>query len=160
MMYRIRTIIALTFVYLALTANLALINILTGALLATAVAFLLPSGSIKMHWRDWPAVTWALLRYILILAWDLIISGVQVARIVLSPTIKIEPGIIAIPSETDSELATALSAHAITLTPGELVVEIGEDCVMYTHVLDATQAEQSISRAQAKRRDLLQKIFQ
>ena len=158
-MHRIFTIFALTLVYLALTANLAFNNVVLGVLLATAVTFLLPPPSRKIRWRNWPTVIWAFIRYLFILAWDLLVSGMQVARIVISPHIEIDPGIIAIPSDTESELATALSAHAITLTPGELVVEIGEDCVMYTHVLDATKAEESIARAQAKRRDLLEKIF-
>lgn len=158
-MYRIRAIIAFTFVYLALTANLAPLNVVAGVLVATAVIFLLPATHLHMHWRDWPAAVWAFIRYILILAWDLLVSGVQVARLVLSPKIDIKPGIIAIPAETESELATALSAHAITLTPGELVVEIGDDCTMYTHVLDITRAEQSIANAQKKRKALLEKII-
>lgn len=158
-MYRIRTIFALTLVYLALTANVAPLNVVLGMLVATAVTFLLPSSHLEMRWQDWPAATWAFVRYALILIWDLFVSGVQVARIVLSPKIDINPGIIAIPSETTSELATALSAHAITLTPGELVVEIGEEGVMYTHVLDVSQAEEYISKAQIRRKELLEKIF-
>ena len=37
-------------------------------------------------------------------------------------------------------MATALSAHAVSLTPGELVVEIDDEGVMYTHCLDASRA--------------------
>lgn len=158
-MYRIRAIFALTLVYLALTANLEPLNLIVGVLVATAVTFLLPSSQIAMRWQDWPTAVWAFLRYVLILTWDLFVSGMQVARIVLSPKIDIAPGIIAIPSETDSELATALSAHAITLTPGELVVEIGEEGIMYTHVLDVSKAEEAIANAQMKRKDLLEKIL-
>lgn len=158
-MYRIRAIIAFTLVYLALTANLALLNVVVGILVATAVVFLLPATHLSMRWRDWPVVVWSFMRYILILTWDLFVSGIQVARLVLSPTIDIKPGIIAIPAETESELATALSAHAITLTPGELVVEIGDDCTMYTHVLDVTRAEQFIANAQNQRKELLEKII-
>jgi hypothetical protein len=39
------------------------------------------------------------------------------------------------------------------------VVEIDEDNVMYTHVLDVTQAEKHVESAQQMRRNLLQKIF-
>jgi len=142
-----------------LTTNLALLNVVTGVVVTTAVVLLLPSSHLEMPLRDWPSALWAFFRYVLILAWDLLVSGMQVARIVISPTIDIKPGIVAIPSKTESELATALSAHAITLTPGELVVEIGADCTMYTHVLDLTRAEEAISDAQTKRKELLEKIF-
>ncbi|NJN53465.1 MAG: Na+/H+ antiporter subunit E [Anaerolineae bacterium] len=159
-MGRVRAILVLTLVYLALTANLEWLNVLMGVLVGTAVTFLLPgAGQVYMPWRQWPAAIWAFIRYSLMLMWDLLVSGIQVARIVLSPQLSIQPGIVAIPSETHSDLATALSAHAITLTPGELVVEIDENGVMYTHCLNATQATAVIADAQATRRNLLEKIF-
>ena len=157
-MYRIRAILALTLVYLALTANLEPLNILVGLLVGTIVTFLIPANETEFHPSRWLSFIWALIRYIILMAWDLIVSGVQVARIVLSPKMPINPGIIAIPSKTDSDLATALSAHEITLTPGEFVVEIDEEGVMYTHVLNLEQAEQFAEEAQEKRRTLLEKM--
>jgi hypothetical protein len=52
-----------------------------------------------------------------------------------------------------------LCAHAITLTPGEMVVEMDEKGVMYTNFLDDTHAEQYVIDAQKMHRDVLQKIF-
>ena len=71
-------------------------------------------------------------------------GGLFVARIILRRELQIDPGIIAVPSGCDSELASALSAHAISLSPGELVVEIDELGVMYTHALDITRSEENI----------------
>jgi multicomponent Na+:H+ antiporter subunit E len=90
---------------------------------------------------------------------DLLVSGLQVAHIVLSPSLPIKPGIIAIPAGTDSELATALSAHSISVTPGEVVVEISDDGVMYTHVLDVTQSNEARLSAQERRRDLFSRML-
>jgi multicomponent Na+:H+ antiporter subunit E len=56
-------------------------------------------------------------------------------------------------------MGTALSAHAITLAPGEMVVEMDEKGVMYTSCLDTTNSEKYIEDAQKIRKDLLQKIF-
>jgi multicomponent Na+:H+ antiporter subunit E len=112
-----------------------------------------------MAWRRLPSAIVALIKYVVILAYDLIMSGIQVARIVLNPALPIQQGIVAIPSECESELGSALSAHAITLTPGELVIETDEQGVMYTHCLDATKSEQYVAEAQKMRRDLLEKIF-
>jgi hypothetical protein len=61
------------------------------------------------------------------------ISGALVprSRLVLDPALPVKPGIIAIPSDCDLGLAADLSAHAITLAPGEKAVEIGRDGTMY-----------------------------
>ena len=146
-------------IYLALTGNLELSNLVLGLLIATGLTRLLrpPRGTFGL--RQLPAALLALVRYLFVVARDAIRSGLFAARLVLDPALPIKPGIIPIPSGCDSELATALSAHAITLAPGEMVVEIGEDGVMYTHALDATQAAEYVERAQQMRRDLLRKIF-
>jgi multicomponent Na+:H+ antiporter subunit E len=98
-------------------------------------------------------------KYAVILAGDLIKSGIQVARIVLNPALPIKPGIVAIPTGCESELGTALSAHAISLTPGELVIEMDEQGVMYTSCLDVTTSEKQVAEAQRLRENLLKKIF-
>ena len=159
-MYYIRAILFLTLAYLALTANLQISNIITGLLVAAGIILLIRPERHRVNLRrSFPAVV-ALGRYVLILIYDLLASGIQVARLVLDPTLPIKPGIIAIPSECESELGSALSAHAISLTPGELVVEMDEAGVMYTHCLDATEAEEDIGQAQKMRRQLLDKIFE
>ena len=158
-MYNLRAALLLTAVYLALTANLRLSNILVGLLLSSLILLLLRPATHAVNWRFLPSTTWAMLRYILLLVYDLIVSGIQVARIVLDPTLPIQQGIIAIPTNCESETAQALSAHAITLTPGELVVEMGEEGVMYTHVLDAGHAQDNMAEAQQVREQMLQKIM-
>lgn len=152
--------ISLLPVYLALTANLEVSNLIVGALLTLFVAVLLPPMQRSINVARLPGALLALLQYIIVLMIELIRSGLQVARIVLSPALPIRPGIIAIPSGTDSELATALSAHAISVTPGELVVEIDDQGVMYTHCLDASQPEEVRLFAQRQRHDLLRRIIQ
>ncbi|MDH3881664.1 MAG: Na+/H+ antiporter subunit E, partial [Desulfobacteraceae bacterium] len=99
------------------------------------------------------------MRYLVKLVYDVIDSGIQVARIVMDPALPIKPGIVSIPSDCESEMGTALSAHAITLAPGEMVVEMDEKGVMYTSCLDTTNSEKYIEDAQKIRKDLLQKIF-
>jgi len=147
-------------VYLALTANFELSNIALGVVVAAAVAALLRPARQPLGLQSLPGALWALAQYIVILLKDMIVSGLQVAHIVLSPALPIKPGIIAIPSGTDSELATALSAHSITVTPGALVVEISDDGMMYTHVLDVTQSEAARLSAQERRRKLFSRMLQ
>ena len=146
-------------VYVALTANLEWSNLVIGLLIATGITVLLrpPRGALEL--RRLPVAVFALVRYLFLIILNAVKSGLVVARLVLDPALPVKPGIIAIPSGCDSELATALSAHAITLAPGEMVVEIDESGVMYTHALDATQAAEYVAEAQHLRRDLLRKIF-
>jgi multicomponent Na+:H+ antiporter subunit E len=152
-------VIGLWLVYLALTANLELGNLVLGLLIATGLTALLrpPRGTFDL--RRLPGALVAMIRYVFVVILNAIKSGLVVARLVLDPVLPVKQGIIAIPSGCDSELATALSAHAITLAPGEMVVEIGEDGVMYTHALDATHAAQYVAGAQQLRRELLRRIF-
>jgi multicomponent Na+:H+ antiporter subunit E len=152
-------IVGLWLVYLALTANLELGNLVLGLLIATGLTALLrpPRGTFDL--RRLPDTLMALIRYLFVVILNAIKSGLVVARLVLDPVLPVKQGIIAIPSGCDSELATALSAHAITLAPGEMVVEIGEDGVMYTHALDATHAAEYVAEAQQLRRELLRRIF-
>lgn len=155
----IRIVIPLLIVYLALTLNLAWNNILVGVLIATFVAILLRPKINPMNLRQLPIALVALFRYTIILVIDMLLSGLQVAMIVLSPRMPIQPGIIAIPPMSESELSVALSAHAITVTPGEIVIEIGEDGTMYTHCLIATDSEKKAAEAQKLRINLLQNII-
>jgi multicomponent Na+:H+ antiporter subunit E len=145
--------------YLGLTANLELSNLIAGFLISFAIILLLRPERRKINPKNFPSALFAFIIYLMILLLDLIKSGIQVARIVLSPSLPIKPGIIAIQSECETEIAKALSAHAITLTPGELVVEIGPDGTMYTHILDIEKAQEYIAEAQEMRESLLRKIF-
>lgn len=153
-------ILPLLLLYLALSANLEWRNLAFSLAIAVATTFILRPNRRLIRIRRLPAALLALLRYLLLMAADLIQSGLGVARIVLSPSMPISPGIIAIPTDCESELALALSAHALTLTPGELVIEVGEDGTMYTHCLDAQDGEAKILEAQRIRRELLRSIVE
>ena len=158
-MHYLTFMIPIWLLYLLLTGNWALNNLVTGFILAGLVVVLVRPAKRPFAWKRLPDALLATALYLLRLLKELWISGFQVARIVLTPSLPIKPGIIAIPSECKSDLATALSAHAITLTPGELVIEIDDEGIMYTHVLDATHADEQVADAQRVRRDLLSRIF-
>jgi multicomponent Na+:H+ antiporter subunit E len=142
-----------------LTANLEASNLVVGLLIAITLTAFLHPDRLSINLSQVPRATWSLFRYVFVVAADVINGGVQVARLVLDPKLPVRPGLIAIPSGTESEWATALSAHAITLSPGAMVMEIGEHGVMYTHTLDVDQAEESTADMQRLRRDLLEKIL-
>lgn len=158
-MYYLLIIVPLLFVYLELSSNFELSNIIVGLMIVTGIVKLIRPRRLPTDLRRLPSSVLALMRYLIKLVYDVIASGIQVARIVMDPALPIKPGIVSISSECESEMATALSAHAITLAPGEMVVEMDEKGVMYTSCLDTTNSEKYIEDAQKIRKDLLQKIF-
>lgn len=147
-------------IYLAITANVEPSNLVVGLFIGFAIAVILRPMSQPLSLRRLPAALFNLAKYTVWLAIDIIRNGIRVARIVLDPKLPIRPGIIAIQAGMKSELGIALSAHAITVTPGEQVVEIGDDGVMYTHCLDAVSSAEGAEEAQRKRRAMLTSIFE
>lgn len=158
-MYNLFIIIPLTFVYLELSTNFEFSNVIAGLLISVGITILIRPQRYTTNWRRLPWTIFSILRYVGILMRDLIGCGIRVTRIVLDPALPIKPGIVAVPLECESELESALCAHAITLTPGEMVVEMDEKGVMYTNFLDDTHAERYVIDAQKMHRDVLQKIF-
>ncbi|AOY59826.1 MULTISPECIES: Na+/H+ antiporter subunit E [Desulfococcus] len=154
-----RILIPLLVAYLVLSANLEPDNVILGTAIAAGVMALLPRLSGERKCTGFLTAVPAIVQYVGILGFDLLKSGIQVAGIVLSPEMPIQPGIVAVPSDCRSDLGRALSAHAVTLTPGQLVVGIGRDGVMYTHCLNVSAAAEGLFRAQKTREALLHRIF-
>ena len=75
--------------YMLLTGNWALSNILTGLVLAGLVALLIRPQKRPFSWKRLPDALLASVIYLVRLLWDLLISGLQVARIVLTPSLPI-----------------------------------------------------------------------
>lgn len=153
--------IPLFIVYLALTGNVALPNLFAGVLVSVGISLLMPKIELPpFSFRRLPGFLWAGLRYLFVVAWDVLQGAYGTALIVLNPKLPLDAGIIAIPSGTKTELGTALSAHAITLSPGEMVVAIDDDGVMYTHCLNVEDSARFVAEAQAMRKNLLSKMFE
>ena len=160
-MRRVQIAIPLFLVYLVLSGNVTVPNLIVGVLVAFGVSTLLPvRKDASFDWKRSPAFMWALVRYVFVVLWDILQGGIATAQIVLNRKMPLKTGIIAIPSGSKTELGTALSAHAITLSPGELVVEMDDKGMMYTHCLDVDKSEVYVAQAQSLRRNLLSKMFE
>lgn len=160
MMAYARLVLMCLLLFLALTENVEPSNIVLGTLIGILVAVILKPAPENLSIRRLPVALFSLARYSVWLAIDIIRNGIRVARIVLDPKLPIRPGILAIRSEMKSELGIALNAHAITVTPGEQVVEIGDDGTLYTHCLDVVASAADAEEAQRTRRRLMEGIFE
>lgn len=141
-------------VYLVLTNNIdEPSNWVLGAFLALGLALLMPSGELPpVSLRRLPGIAWGFVSYAWLVAVDVISGAISTAKIVLARDMPLDEGILAVPSGTKTELGTALSAHAITLSPGELVVATDEAGTMYVHCLNVSESEKTIKQAQDERR--------
>lgn len=68
-----------------------------------------------------------LLRLFFVLIFNIVKSNIEVAKIVLSKNMPIDPGFETIKNPLKKELNQALFANAITLTPGTLTVEMDDE---------------------------------
>jgi len=74
---------------------------------------------------------------------------------ILSPSMPVNPGIIAIPYRVESEYSVLLIANSITNTPGTAVVDIDKDKkVLFVHWIDIKAVEPE------KCREIISRIFE
>ncbi len=102
-------------------------------------------------------------RYVVGLAWAILLSGLDVARRVLDPRLPVQPGEFTISTQDKSRdvLLSALSAHAITVTPGEMVEDFEEgdgETLMVIHTLDIDATTANAEREQTNRITTLKRI--
>jgi multicomponent Na+:H+ antiporter subunit E len=88
-----------------------------GTLLARRIGFLYDEGDVgRIARRQFRYLPW--------LAWQVVVSNFDVAKRVwaLKPHKHIQPHLVRIPYEIESDLALAIYANSITLTPGTVTV--------------------------------------
>ena len=145
--------------YLALSTTINLYNIFFGAAVALIIQKMTPVRTRVVQVGDIPKGFVALAQYLLLLIKNTLVGGFQVAGMVLSPKLDLKSGVVAVNSDCDHELGRALSAHFISLSPGELLIETDEDGTMYIHSLDVEQTEKVTRSEQKYRQSLLKMIF-
>ncbi len=128
---RLVVIAALVAAWCALWGEATLANIASGAALATLV-----SGRVTGNASRGRIGLGPLLRFGALVAADLVMATIGVAREILTPTDRTDEAIIAVPVPTDSRSHLLLLVIAVTLTPGTAVVDVDADGgTLYLHLL-------------------------
>ena len=73
--------------------------------------------------------------YLLWLLKEIAFSNIAVTKLILSPKLRLNQHLFPVPNTQRSELAAAIYANSITLTPGTVSVEIDHD-VFWVHAVD------------------------
>lgn len=148
-------------IWVGLTSQTTLENYVLGIVLGFGVLTFARFKPGKLRWSRLPSQLMATVTYMALMFRDIILSSIDVTRRVLSPTIPLKPGIVAVTTQDEERdpLICALSADIITLTPGELVMEVEDNYTMYVHTLDVDSTLASIEQMQARRLKLMKRIL-
>ena len=79
-----------------------------------------PAGNARLRWGRFAL-------YLPWLLWQMILSALQVARVVFSPRNSLQPVMVHFRSEQPNESASVILGNSITLTPGTLTLDIAGD---------------------------------
>jgi multicomponent Na+:H+ antiporter subunit E len=77
-----------------------------------------------------------IVRFVSFFLRELVRANLRVAHEVVTPRLRMRPGIVAIPLDVKTDAAITLLANLITLTPGGLSIEVSADRrVLYVHAM-------------------------
>jgi multicomponent Na+:H+ antiporter subunit E len=112
-----------------------------GVSLGTRRLLLLPPAIGPEFVYPFAAIPWLrLLAYLPWLLWQIVLSGLHVAYVVLHPKMPIQPGFIRFRTALPHPLAQLTLATSITLTPGTVTIDVqGDEFVV--HALTAATAQ-------------------
>jgi len=128
-------------VWLLLSGRIALENLVAGAITALVITLVTASdASVLGQARLTPRALGAHMLFFLVFLRELVISNLDVARRVLSPSLPINPGIVKVPTRLKTTMGRFVLANAITLTPGTFTVDI-VDQWLFIHWLDVTPGD-------------------
>lgn len=144
-MSRIAAVLPLTLVYALALASFAPWDLLAGLLISTALLVATRGLKLGGGTGEAPPLGGRLVRFpVLCLAVgrEIVVGTWQVALVVTRLRPLREPGIVAVPIGERSPSGVAVSALAVTLSPGEVFVDVDEQRqVMLLHVLDASDPD-------------------
>ncbi|MEQ8676600.1 MAG: Na+/H+ antiporter subunit E [Aggregatilineales bacterium] len=162
----LRMIYAVPFalIFMTMSNQWEITGLIVGYLFGLATLLLIGEMPGRIVWGRLPFQLFWLMVYITWLVWEILLSGFDVARRVLDPKLPIHPGELVVPIQDEEErvIVSALSAHAISVTPGELVIGfsvIDGKNHMIVHSLDIDVSRQQVEQSQTKRLKLLKRIM-
>ena len=149
---------ALAAVWSLLQQSVAPAHLLSGAVLAVLVP-LLASGFLGPAARPY---TWVeAVRLSGIVLWDIVVSNVVVARIVLDPTSRPRPAWVRVPLHTRHPTAATLLAAIITTTPGTVSCVVDDErWEILVHALDLDDPQSLVEQIHTRYEAPLQRIFE
>ena len=135
--------IILSLAWAAIAGNFSILNIFVGFMFGLLAIWLVREQlGAGLYFRK----SRKIISLMFLFLYELVLSTIKVAFLVLKPKLDFEPGIIAYPLTVKSDSEITLLANLITLTPGTLSVDVSDDKkTLYVHAIDATDPEAIIA---------------
>jgi multicomponent Na+:H+ antiporter subunit E len=87
-----------------------------------------------------------IISFVFFFNYELIKANLQVAYEVMTPGLRVSPGIIRVPLDVETDFEISLLANLITLTPGTLSLDVSKDNkVLYVHTMYVEDKEEFIA---------------
>ena len=150
----VSVIVALSWIMLAHSLDSATL------LMALFLGIFLPR-LVKPFITRTPNINWLLAcKLFFVVLWDIIVSNIKVAKLVLGPTHKLHPKWFRVPLETQHEEVNVLLALIITTTPGTVTAGIDQDHGdILVHALSSDNVEMDIQEIKNRYEKTLMMIF-
>lgn len=125
--------IFLSLVWALANGRISLMNLITGFILGYGVLWLAqPLMRPSRYFQRFPIAV----RFAGFFLWQLLLSNLRVAYDVITPRLYMQPGIVAVPLDAETDQEITLLASLITLTPGTLSLDVSEDRrTLYVHAM-------------------------
>ena len=133
--------LTLMLIWVIANGTLARDTLIAGAVICAAIALAFAGFARVYSVIRWtPKVIIYYLMYLVVFLLELTRANLSVMRLVFSPRIEIEPGIVEIKTELKSPIGRLALANSITLTPGTLVVDIKDDS-LFIHWINVSATD-------------------
>ncbi|KPP84946.1 Na+/H+ antiporter subunit E [Erythrobacter sp. HL-111] len=131
-------------------------------IMAAIVAVAIPLFT-SPYWREKPRLRfgWAMVEYLLVVLWDIVVANFEVAWIILTKRDRdLRSAWLVIPLEVEQPEAITALAGTISLTPGTVSTDVSA-CgrMLLVHALDIDDHEQAVARIKSRYEARLRRIF-
>ncbi|MBL7261205.1 Na+/H+ antiporter subunit E [Paractinoplanes lichenicola] len=128
--------LGLTVIWVLLWGSFTPLTIVGGAVVAVVVLMVFPLPPVTYAGRIHP---YGVLRFILRFLRDMVLASAQVAALAFRFGHTPRSAVIAVPLRCPSDLGLTLTAEALSLVPGSLIVDVDRKRgILYVHVLNVT----------------------
>lgn len=150
--------IVIAAVWIALVNQLSLGHLLLGLMLGLAIPWFTSA-----YWPDRPVIRRParVLEYGLVVLWDIIVSNVQVAYLVLFRRGEsLRSQFVTVPIDLETPEAITVLAGTITMTPGTLSADLAADgSAILVHCLETADPEATVRQIKNRYERRLKEIF-
>ena len=145
-MKRVALFIILMGFWLIFTFSLKADRLIAGAVLSLVVTLFFGKYFVEHvgKFLQPKRYAWALL-YVVVFLWECIKANFDVAYRVIHPAMPIRPGIVKIKLNLKNDMARAMLANSITMTPGTISMDIIGDYI-YIHWIHVSGSPEDYSR--------------